>query len=154
MPLTPQAAQAVVELRKLGYRVGLLTDSFQVAAETVRRRVFADFAVGHDLLFREGRATGSLIMSGAMRLHPAGCPHHAYCKANILLRLLEMFDLATANVIAVGDGDNDVCMLRGAGRSYAFRPKSDAVRAAAGHVITGPMTDILRTLITHTAVSA
>jgi hydroxymethylpyrimidine pyrophosphatase-like HAD family hydrolase len=65
-----------------------------------------------------------------------------------------MFQLSAADVLAVGDGDNDICMLKGAGRSYAFRPKSDAVRVAADHVITGAISDILKTIDSRNVISA
>ncbi len=52
--------------------------------------------------------------------------------------------MAPEQVLAVGDGENDACMLRAAGRSVAFHPKTEAVRAAAQAVIEhGPMTGLL-----------
>jgi glucosyl-3-phosphoglycerate synthase len=60
MPLRPGAVELVVNLRKEGYRVGVVSAGFDVIAETVRRRVFADFGVGHHLHFAGGRATGAV----------------------------------------------------------------------------------------------
>ena len=145
-PLMPGAAEAVVSLRKAGYRVGIVTDSYRVAAEMVRRRVFADFSVSHLMRFRRGKATGDITLCSAMR-HPDGCKQHDVCKANVTLHLLEHFQMTPEQVLAVGDGENDTCMLRTAGFSVAFHPKSDAVRLAAQAVIeVGPMTDLLSLL--------
>jgi glucosyl-3-phosphoglycerate synthase len=143
MPLMPGATETVVSLRKAGYRVGIVTDSYRVAAEMVRRRVFADFSVSHLMKFRRGKATGDITLSSAMR-HPDGCKLHDICKANVTAHLLEHFQLAPEQVLAVGDGENDTCMLRAAGFSVAFHPKSDAVRSAAQVVIEhGPVTELL-----------
>jgi phosphoserine phosphatase len=144
-PLMPGAVEAVVGLRRAGYHVGIVTDSYRIAAETVRRRVFADFSVAHLLQFRRGRATGQITFSPGMA-HAQGCPFHAGCKVNVLRHLLERTGLGPEHVLAVGDGENDVCLLKAAGRSVAFRPKTGAVRAAAGHVVEGALSDLLAVL--------
>ncbi len=55
MPLTKGAINLVVGLRKRGYTVGIVSDSYYVATEVIRRRVFADFSVAHLLRFLGGR---------------------------------------------------------------------------------------------------
>lgn len=140
--LMPGAVDTVVGLRKAGYRVGVVTDSYRAAAEVVRRRVFADFSVAHLMRFRRGVATGELHLSRAME-HPDGCPLHAHCKKNTLRHLMARWELTADRVLAVGDGENDVCMLRAAGTSVAFRPKSPKVQAAAGLVVHDDLTQIL-----------
>jgi glucosyl-3-phosphoglycerate synthase len=142
IPLNPGAVETVVGLRKAGYRVGIVTDSYNSAAEIVRRRVFADFCFAHDMRFRNEKATGRLAPCPAM-LHPNGCKLHNHCKGNVLQHLLDRFELSAAEVIAVGDGENDVCMLRAAGISVAYRPKTRSVRAAAKHT-TVNLSEILR----------
>lgn len=142
VPLSPGAAETVVALRKAGYRVGIVTDSWSVAAEIVRRRVFADFSIAHLQRFRRGKATGEVTLSPAMA-HPDGCPRHDHCKANALRHLVERWGLDAGQVLAVGDGDNDICMLAAAGCSVAYRPKTFRVREAAGHVVYGPLTEVL-----------
>jgi phosphoserine phosphatase len=142
MPLTEGAAECVVGLRRLGYRVGIVTDSYFVAAETVRRRVFADFSVAHVMRFRRGKATGEVTLSPAM-VHPQGCPQHAVCKLNVLHHMLDRMAITADKVVAVGDGENDVCLLRGAGLSFAFRPRSACVRAAAQVTLEGGLHEIV-----------
>jgi phosphoserine phosphatase len=141
-PLVPGASETVVALRKAGYRVGIVSDSFRTATEIVRRRVFADFSVAHLLRFRRGVATGEVQLAPAMQ-HPHGCPHHAVCKRNVLQHLTERFRIEPAGVLAVGDGAGDACLLRAVGRGVAFRPKCDAVRRVARHVVEGDLSDVL-----------
>jgi glucosyl-3-phosphoglycerate synthase len=142
-PLMPGAAETVVSLRKAGFRVGIVTDSYRVAAEIVRRRVFADFSIAHLLRFRRGAATGRVTLSPAM-VHPRGCPEHAHCKRNVMLHLMEKMGIQPEQVFAIGDSDPDACLLRAAGESVAFHPKSDAVRQAARHVVEGPLSDVVK----------
>jgi phosphoserine phosphatase len=142
-PLIPGAVEAVIGLRKLGYRVGIVTDSFFVASEIVRRRVFADFSVAHVLRFRNGKATGEITLSQAMAPHPQGCAEHRLCKLNVLRHLTGDAGFKSNEVVAVGDSENDVCLLRAASSSFTFRPKSEQVRATARYIIDGALSDLL-----------
>lgn len=143
MPLMEGAAEMVVALRRAGYRVGVVSDSFILAAETVRRRVFADFCVAHALHFRNGISTGDVAFAAAM-IDPQGCDLHEICKGNIIGYLSRDMGLVPEETIAVGDGENDICLLRRAGISVAFRPKSDLVGDAANHIVDGPLLDVLK----------
>ena len=142
IPLTHGAAEVVVGLRKKGYRVGVVSDSFAVATEIVRRRVFADFSIAHLMKFRRGVASGEITLCPAMS-HTAGCRKHDFCKENVLLHLCEQFGLEPGHVLAVGDGEPDACMLAAAGISVAFEPKAEAVRTSAQHVLSGSLLEIL-----------
>ncbi len=142
IPLMPGAIELVIGLRKFGYRVGVVSDSFFVATETVRRRVFADFSIAHLKKFRRGVATGEVTLSPAMQ-HPTGCKIHRVCKLNVLLHVCEQLGLGAENVLAVGDGEPDICMLAAAGVSVAFQPKTENVQNAALHVVSGNLLEIL-----------
>ena len=142
IPLIPGTVETVIGLRQRGYRVGIVTDSFFIAAEIVRRRVFADFSVAHVLKFHDEKATGEISLSQAMQPHPRGCPHHL-CKRNVLGHLTEYQGDQLQEVLFVGDGDNDICLLRAVPFSFAFRPKSNEVRDAARHVLDETLTDLL-----------
>lgn len=141
MPLMAGAVQTVVALRRAGYRVGIVTDSFHVAAETIRRRVFADFVVSHLMRFRNRTATGDLTPSPLM-VDPEGCREHDYCKSNVIRHLEQVAGLVPEHTLAVGDGENDVCMLRRVGISVAFRPKSPLVAQAARHTVHGSLLEV------------
>ena len=60
-------------------------------------------------------------------------PNHALQRPAITAR----------SVLAMGDGENDIGMLRAAGLSVAFQPKSERVRRAAKHVVTERLDEIL-----------
>lgn len=143
MPLMDGAASAVVELKRMGWRVGVVTDSFYVTSGLVRRRVFADFSIAHVMRFERGLATGDVTLAPAMT-HPRGCDRHPTCKANVLLHLDERLGIAAGRVLAVGDGENDVCLLSAAGTSVAFHPRTPFVAGAAHHVVPGALREIVR----------
>jgi HAD superfamily phosphoserine phosphatase-like hydrolase len=142
IPLMPGAVEMVVGLRKLGYLVGIVTDSYRIAAETVRRRVFADFVIAHVMKFHNDKATGRLTLAPAM-LSPRSCRKHKLCKLNVLHHLSKEAGIAIQNVLAIGDSDNDACMLDAAGTSIAFNPKSPLVRDSAHYVVKDDLRKIL-----------
>jgi len=132
----------VIALRKAGFQVGIITDSHSVASEIIRRRVFADFSIGHHMKFHEGMATGQIAFSPAM-FHPDGCQHHVYCKRNVMIHLMDRLGIGPEHVLVVGDSDNDICMLEAAGRSVALRPATEQVREAAKCVVWGDLTEVV-----------
>lgn len=142
IPLMAGAVETVVGLRKLGYLVGIVTDSYRIAAETVRRRVFADFVIAHVMKFHNDKATGRLTIAPAT-LSPRSCRKHKLCKLNVLHHLSGEAGIPIRNVLAIGDSDNDVCMLRAAGESIAFNPKSATVRDSARHVVENDLRKVL-----------
>ena len=153
VPLTPGAVDTVIGLRKAGYAVGLVSDSFRVAVEIVRRRVFADFSIAHLLHFRHGDATGEVTLAPLLR-HERGCAQHWHCKRNVLEHLREKLGLAADRVLAVGDGRNDECLLAAAGLSVAFEPKSLWVAGAARHTLLGDLRPLLRLIQPATPATA
>jgi phosphoserine phosphatase len=142
VPLASGAVDVVVALRKLGFRVGIVSDSFRVATEIVRRRVFADFSIAHLMRFRKGLATGEVTLIPAM-LHSEGCREHTYCKLNVMMNLCDQLSLSPESVLAVGDSDPDACLLKAAGISVAFQPKSAFLAESAGHVVQDNLLEIL-----------
>lgn len=145
IPLHPGAAEMVVGLRRRGYVVGVVTDSYHLVASIVRRRVFADFCVANVMKFHGDRSTGKVTIAPAT-LHARGCDKHVACKRNVIINLAERMNLTKSGIVAVGDNLNDVCMMRAAGASFAFQPKRPEVASAADHVIHDSLSEVLALL--------
>lgn len=142
IPLTEGAVETVIALRKEGFRVGIVSDSFRIVTEIVRRRVFADFSVANLTRFRDGQATGDFSLS-PLFVHRQGCAKHESCKCNVLLHLEEKLAIPASHVVAVGDSTNDVCLLRHAGIGIAFDPKTADIRQVAAQEFYGDLRQIL-----------
>jgi glucosyl-3-phosphoglycerate synthase len=140
--LMPGARETVAALRKSGYLVGVVTDCYHVAAEIIRCRVFADFTVAHLMKFTKGKATGRIEFAPAMT-PPADSEDRSHTRTNILTYLHDKLGLPPERVLAVGNGEEDIGMLKAAGQSVAFRPNRSAVRAAAQVVVEGALTDLV-----------
>jgi glucosyl-3-phosphoglycerate synthase len=118
--LRPNVIESINELRRMGYKVGVVTDGYFVAAEIVRRRVFADFALGNFVQFEAGVCQGKIRLNRAFA-KDEGCREHSYCSSNALhhLRSPEL-GLSLSHVIAVGAKKEHRCMLRLADFAFAM----------------------------------
>jgi len=113
LEIAPGAPQALRVLRRLGYRLGVLSGGFSIIVEAVRERLGLDFAVGNQVEIENGRLTGRLIEP---ILDAEG-------KATALRRIAEKEGVSLEQVVGVGDGANDIPMLQAAGLGIAFRAK-------------------------------
>lgn len=125
LPLMDGAERLTSTLRRLGYKMAILSGGFTFAGEELQRRLGVDYLFANTLDVRDGRVTGEVIppiVDGAR-------------KAQLLREIAAREGLSLEQVIAVGDGANDLPMLRIAGLGIAFRAKP-AVRQSARQSIS------------------
>lgn len=145
LPLRRGVVAWVNRMRRVGFMVGIVSDSYYVAAEVLRRRVFADFALAHTIQFRNE------VCAGELRLNPAfgavdGDAVVAPCKSHVLRRLLaddarpDWKPFATS--WAVGDNLNDLELLRAADRAFIVEPKSPRLRHVPGVIEVGDFVEL------------
>ena len=143
LPLRPGAIEFVNHMRRAGFMVGLVSDSWFVAAEVVRRRLFADFALAHTLQFH------SEVCSGSVRLNAAFLPRSGgeglpVCKSHVLHRLRDdRGDPRVSEVWAVGRDLSALELLREADRAFVMDPKSPQLVASLPHAVAVDSFDAL-----------
>ena len=124
LPITDGAERLIGTLKALGFKVAILSGGFTYFAEHLQRRLGIDDVHANRLEFRDGRLTGKVtgpIVDGAR-------------KAELLRELAAREGIRLEQVIAVGDGANDLPMLSIAGLGIAFRAKP-LVKERARHAI-------------------
>jgi phosphoserine phosphatase len=125
LPLTEGAERLCVVLKKLGYRLAILSGGFDFFGRHLQRRLGIDIVHANDLEIVDGRLTG----------RHRGPIIDAAAKARLLREIAGSEGIAQQQTIAVGDGANDLAMLSAAGLGIAFHAKP-VVRASAGHAIS------------------
>ncbi|NIQ00343.1 MAG: phosphoserine phosphatase SerB, partial [Nitrospinaceae bacterium] len=113
IPLTPGAADVVRVLKYLGYKVALVSGGFQFFIDRLCRKYGLDYGYANQLEIAGGTLTGNL--QGDLLDAPA--------KERILVSLADQLGLSLEQVVAVGDGANDIHMLARAGLGIAFNAK-------------------------------
>jgi phosphoserine phosphatase len=146
LPLREGVIETVNTLRRAGFMVGVVSDSWFVGAEIVRRRIFADFALAHTLQFDGDVCNGQLNLNPAfMPAREGGRP--ALCKSHVVRRFRdEAGELPLHTVWAVGDNLNDIGMLAEADRAFVIAPKSPRVARETDARELGAFRELLREL--------
>jgi len=125
IPLAEGAERLISTLKTLGYKTAILSGGFTFFARHLQERFGIDYVHANELEFANGVVTGEVtgqIVDGAR-------------KAALLKEIAEQERISLEQVIAVGDGANDLPMLNLAGMGIAFRAKP-LVRQSAGHSLT------------------
>ncbi len=120
LPLTEGAERLIGTLRGLGYKTAILSGGFSYFGEHLQRRLGIDYVYANELEIEDGRLTGRVVgrvVDGAR-------------KAELLKEIAEGEGISLAQVIAVGDGANDLPMLDAAGLGIAFHAKPKVMREA------------------------
>lgn len=124
LPITEGAARLISHLRHFGYKVAILSGGFTYFANYLKEKLGVDYVYANQLDFENGKLTGKVkgdIVDGQM-------------KAKLLLKIAEEEGISPEQVIAVGDGANDLPMLAIAGLGIAFHAKP-IVKEQAQHSI-------------------
>lgn len=135
IPVVEDAAAVVAELKRKGYVCGIISDSYTCITNSVKERTGMDFSCANVLEFEDDTATGTVsIPAHFLRLHGSDCQHD-YCKCNMMHHVRSRFEIETANILAVGDGVNDICMIRQAGIGIAFNATHEGVNEVADIIV-------------------
>ncbi len=113
VPLTPGASDLVAILKYLGYKIAIVSGGFQFFIDKLKNKYGLDYGFANNLKIENGKVTGEL----------EGEIIDAEAKERILISLAEKEGFTLKQVVAVGDGANDIHMLARAGLGIAFNAK-------------------------------
>lgn len=125
IPLVEGAEHLMATLRRLGYKTAILSGGFLFFARHLQARLGIDYVYANDLDVKGGIVTGEVlspIVDGPR-------------KAELLREIAQQENISLDQVVAVGDGANDLPMLGIAGMGIAFRAKP-LVRQTASHAVS------------------
>jgi phosphoserine phosphatase len=125
IPLVEGAEQLIGTLKMLGYKTAILSGGFTFFARHLQQRLGVDYIFANELDIVDGK------VSGQVKTEIVDGPR----KAELLRQIARKENISLEQVIAVGDGANDLPMLGIAGMGIAFRAKP-IVRQTAGHAVS------------------
>jgi phosphoserine phosphatase len=122
--LTPGAEQLVRVLKRLGYRTAVISGGFIEVVEPIREKLGLDYAFANTLEIENDVLTGEVL----------GTIINRQRKAELLEMIAKRERIELDQVIAVGDGANDLDMLDRAGLGIAFNAKRTVQEQAAAAI--------------------
>ncbi|MFZ0282371.1 MAG: HAD-IB family phosphatase [Bacteroidales bacterium] len=124
------------ELKKKGYICGIISDSYDVVTNHLKNKLKMDFSIANELEFSRSVATGEVKVPSAFMKNKHSKCNHDFCKANVLFQLAEKYAIDIKNIIAVGDSENDICLIRDSGIGIAFRSQNNYLNLVADRKIS------------------
>ncbi|MCU1299097.1 MAG: Phosphoserine phosphatase [Acidobacteriaceae bacterium] len=123
--LASGAERLISTLKSLGYKTAILSGGFTFFGKYLQSRLGIDYVYANELEIYGGTVTGRVgaeIVDGEK-------------KAELLREIAKKENIALDQVVAVGDGANDLPMLNIAGMGIAFHAKP-LVQSSASHAVS------------------
>jgi phosphoserine phosphatase len=133
LPLTEGAQLVTATLKRLGYKLGILSGGFTFVGDYLKETLGFDYVYANELDMENGVVTGRVrgdIVDGEK-------------KAALLREIARKENLSIEQTIAVGDGANDLPMISIAGLGVAFNAKPVVRKKAASAISTTGLDGLL-----------
>lgn len=143
IPFSIGAETVVKELKKRGYILAIISDSYTLATEQLKKRLGFNYTIANELSLEDDKISGEVRMPLGWSKGEGECLKHSVCKLGALLHLAQKTGIPLRNCVAIGDNLSDVCMLEKAGLGIAFNPKHPKLERVADIVITEDLCHIL-----------
>jgi len=142
IPFRPDVEKLIKSLREKEIILAIATDSYDLVANDVKKRLGFDFAFANNLLFHDSICTGEVVLHNSTKLMDETTNKiYSISKSTILKNLCKRHQINLDESIAVGDGLVDCGMLRISGLGVAVFT-SDQVKRCA-NIATDDLLDIL-----------
>ncbi len=123
--LAEGAERLISTLKLLGYKTAILSGGFTFFGQHLRGRLGIDYVFANELEIQNGLVTGRVVSEVV----------DGNKKAELLEQIASQENISLDQVVAVGDGANDLPMLNLAGMGIAFHAKP-LVRKSANHAVS------------------
>ncbi|NQU58930.1 MAG: phosphoserine phosphatase SerB [Rhodospirillales bacterium] len=133
LTIKPGARTLVQTMARHGAFCILVSGGFSFFTSRIAGRIGFDDHKGNELLFKDGKLTGEAQEPILGRV----------AKLTILTHVCEEKGLQLADVLAVGDGANDIDMIQGAGLGVAFHASASLKEHANASIDHGDLSALL-----------
>ena len=133
LPITEGADRLFSILKRCGFKIAILSGGFMFVGKYLQERFGVDYVFANELEVQDGKFTGRYI----------GDVVDAKRKGELLELIAQVEHIDLAQVIAVGDGANDLNMLAKAGLGIAFHAKPKVKESAQQSISTVGLDGIL-----------
>lgn len=135
IPVIEGTKEVITQLKKRGYMIGIISDSYDCITNHIKNKLGMDFSLSNELEFSKSICTGEVKIPSFLFSNAKSLCKHSLCKTNALLSILEKYSIQKENCIAIGDSMNDLCMIKEAGLGIAFCSKDELLNHHADIIL-------------------
>ena len=133
VPLMPGLAELVQHLQKHQWQVAIASGGFTYFTDALKQRLGLTATFANVLDIADGKLTGKVM----------GNIVDANTKAQVVAQLAEEYAIASTQTVAIGDGANDIPMLKAAALGVAFHAKPKVQAEARAAIRQGSLLQLL-----------
>ncbi|MDX5628443.1 MULTISPECIES: phosphoserine phosphatase [unclassified Brenneria] len=133
LPLMPGLTDMVSQLQEAGWHVAIASGGFTYFADYLKEELGLVAAVANEMGMRDGKLTGEVV----------GPIVDAKYKAATLRKLAEKLDIPMEQTVAIGDGANDLLMIKSSDLGIAYHAKPKVNEQAAVSIRHADLTGVL-----------
>ncbi len=138
IPLVGDGFEIIQVLKQKGYLCGIISESYDIVTNHIANKLGMHFSLANELVISKSKATGEVIIPSFFLPAKRTLCNHDYCKSHALEELCRCFGIDIKNTIAVGNGKNDICMVRNAGIGISFCPDNKILGKISDYNIQVP----------------
>jgi len=120
LKLNPGAELLINVLKQRNIKIALVSGGFTYFTDRLKARLGLDYTSANTLEQKDNKLTGKVI----------GTVVGVQAKADLLLQLTKNMNITPSQTIALGDGANDLSMMKEAGLSIAYHAKPTVQKQA------------------------
>ncbi|PWC11842.1 phosphoserine phosphatase [Brenneria corticis] len=133
LPLMPGLTDMVRQLQEAGWHIAIASGGFTYFADYLRDELGLVAAVANEMGVRDGKLTGEVV----------GPIIDAKYKAATLRQLAEKLEIPLQQTVAIGDGANDLLMIKASGLGIAYHAKPKVNEQSAVTIRHADLTGVL-----------
>ena len=127
------ARELIDTMRRNGSKCAMVTGGFKIIAQKVKEDLGIDYLQANDLEILNGKITGKVKFP----------IYDSNSKLEKLLYLAKELKISLQNTCAIGDGSNDIAMIKRSGMGVSFRGKSHLKRYSRYNLDFSDLTGLL-----------
>jgi glucosyl-3-phosphoglycerate synthase len=136
IPVTIDFENIVQIFKTNGYVCGIISDSYDCITNHIVNKFDLDFSIANELEFSNSIASGEVkIPSVFIKTKESSC-NHDFCKSNAMREIANRYKIDIKNIIALGDSESDICMIKDCGIGIAFCSSNETLNLVAGKIIS------------------
>lgn len=145
--ITANTQNIVAKLKKDGFIVGIISDSYDCITNHFKNKFSFDFSLANELEFSKSIATGEVKIPSFFLSHSGSICNHEYCKTHALIHICQHFSVPVSDTLSIGDSENDICLVKKSGIGISFCSTNKLLDTVADFIIKEADFNLLNPII-------